>query len=1040
MSVYDPEKRERGSLLESPNDDELRRITGIDKDQEEQIDRSARLGNAKEVLDAENRGSEAGKIDRGTDEEAEQLKEASPDEYGKGDNSESSGFFKNEESKKNRKRFRITRKQAAAGGAGVLGIFGIGTIIFLSSTALPFMHMSNLLQGFHFDNNNNVADNRVSRAWNYIRGRSERSNLGALGNRYVDRLEGRLAERGITVEYRNGRIHSMTIDTSNPKNLAAVDELRAKGHNFSGGPVDVTWTADTGTGATSSIRGYLDDFRVSISEEKVVGALGGRLLKAKGGVGFHPLKNFIRDRGDELVKYIKDVRYTRLEAAKTGDPNLGLLDAPTKTEIDARSADVANQRLPDELKGDSPGQIKTNFKLAAASTAGVLGVYTLICAVNDIGDTIEANHFDEVILPLMRLGQEAVSLGSQIQFSDGLNSEEIGALFTRFSGNTDIGTLSAFSADSIQAELGNRQIGERVATQGPNEGETVRPADLPPSSRPGKDKPVIFKFASTFIDNVNFGLGGPLCDFLGTSLPGGFFQIADVIDVAAAFFSGGTSAGIASIVSNSLWVVGGFAAGDLIDNMIRAIGGAALACANGGPKEWGSCVNFGARLASNYNAISSGGRELTPEEEIALDNNRKEIEHHNNKAKSLYARYLDPKNTTSLFTKTALLNPRFSSLTYNNFAYSLRAPLGSLGNVFTNFGNVFSGRASAATVNYEYDFPEFGFSLEEQNDSRWDNPYDNANWIERELPEDEQCESGPLVLNCLNEEYGWNAENESCFNVFIDENGKIVNKYFLDYRKIIKKNETNRKCIDGAGDYGKEGLERLRIYIKDTVTLKGGSCYEGEDEEACSELGFDNGSSSNSDGSGGADIIGDPFSSSVDVDCAEGTEDLGIFDGYVDGERVEHRLCAIPNLPGDEDAVPGANGKAVVNSRVSGAVYAMAEDGPNLSIVSSFRTMEKQQQLWDAAVARGDCPGIDCAVAEPGQSNHQNGTALDFNIGTTDAVDNTRTCEDRMRWDESPMWLWLFENAENYGYTQLSYEAWHWDPSTGPKKCNSSQP
>ena len=319
------------------------------------------------------------------------------------------------------------------------------------------------------------------------------------------------------------------------------------------------------------------------------------------------------------------------------------------------------------------------------------------------------------------------------------------------------------------------------------------------------------------------------------------------------------------------------------------------------------------------------------------------------------------------------------------------------------------------------------------------NPYAIAEWVEEKLPRNQQCEGGTKRLDCLNKKYS------KCFNTKIDDSGKIITTKAIDYKDIPNKCKSKTNIA----------LKKYRFYIVDTITMKSGVCYEKAEgsESACAELGFSTSSTSSGDNSSNtsAEIVGDPFETSVDVDCAEGTTDLGVFDGYVEGVLVRHKLCAVNNLPSDENAVPGANMKGVVNSRVSGAVKKMvdaaAEAGNTLTTVSTFRTMELQQQKWNQNVSEGNCSETEqlaaCDVAKPGFSNHQSGTAIDFAVspnGSLNAENSNNTCDDRMRYDDSPSWMWLFDNAENYGYSQLAYEAWHWDPATGPSKCTSSQP
>jgi hypothetical protein len=165
--------------------------------------------------------------------------------------------------------------------------------------------------------------------------------------------------------------------------------------------------------------------------------------------------------------------------------------------------------------------------------------------------------------------------------------------------------------------------------------------------------------------------------------------------------------------------------------------------------------------------------------------------------------------------------------------------------------------------------------------------------------------------------------------------------------------------------------------------------------------------------------------SSVDVACAANTNDIGIQDGYSEGQKVKIRVCAIPNLPSsgsesnNEYGVTGGNGKAIVNSRVSGAVYAMAEaakqNGVSLSASSTFRTMAHQIALQGGAAV----------AAPPGYSNHQMGVAIDFDVPQCNQTIGGQ-CSD----PGVPMWDWLHKNASNFGYkSAVPSEAWHWSPT-----------
>lgn len=190
-------------------------------------------------------------------------------------------------------------------------------------------------------------------------------------------------------------------------------------------------------------------------------------------------------------------------------------------------------------------------------------------------------------------------------------------------------------------------------------------------------------------------------------------------------------------------------------------------------------------------------------------------------------------------------------------------------------------------------------------------------------------------------------------------------------------------------------------------------------------------------GFAGSSIVGDPLETSVGVACAAGTIDLGIHTGYVAKQPIEHRLCALPNLPSSSSEstpggayyIEGANGGSIVNSRVSGAWFALvnsaATAGITMAAASSFRTMEHQEDLYNACVANPTCdPGG--AVGSPGSSPHQSGVAIDFAWGGGVGYKADATCEDPSD-STSAAYAWMVENAFSYGFKQYAREHWHWD-------------
>lgn len=99
-------------------------------------------------------------------------------------------------------------------------------------------------------------------------------------------------------------------------------------------------------------------------------------------------------------------------------------------------------------------------------------------------------------------------------------------------------------------------------------------------------------------------------------------------------------------------------------------------------------------------------------------------------------------------------------------------------------------------------------------------------------------------------------------------------------------------------------------------------------------------------------------------------------------------------------------------------------EGLNLGINVGFRTYEVQEILRRERVnpdgtltELGKKYGV---AAKPGNSNHQQGIALDLLVGMT--------IDDRRNNRFSPIFLWLQKNAATYGFdnTEVPSEPWHW--------------
>lgn len=86
--------------------------------------------------------------------------------------------------------------------------------------------------------------------------------------------------------------------------------------------------------------------------------------------------------------------------------------------------------------------------------------------------------------------------------------------------------------------------------------------------------------------------------------------------------------------------------------------------------------------------------------------------------------------------------------------------------------------------------------------------------------------------------------------------------------------------------------------------------------------------------------------------------------------------------------------------------------GGRISVTSGYRSIERQTQLWNQALAKyGDPEIADNWVARPGKSNHNHGIAADLGFANADAR------------------RWAHANAARFGlHFPMSWEPWHIEP------------
>ena len=135
-------------------------------------------------------------------------------------------------------------------------------------------------------------------------------------------------------------------------------------------------------------------------------------------------------------------------------------------------------------------------------------------------------------------------------------------------------------------------------------------------------------------------------------------------------------------------------------------------------------------------------------------------------------------------------------------------------------------------------------------------------------------------------------------------------------------------------------------------------------------------------------------------------------------------------------------GSFVMDERVAEAMKLMIADakaqGVDLMICSAYRSIQRQQELFDAEVAnqmaagksRADAEAVTATmIAVPGTSEHHTGLAADIVTPTHQTLDP--------QFADTAAGKWLLENAADYGFilrypedkqeiTKIIYESWHY--------------
>lgn len=746
-------------------------------------------------------------------------------------------------------------------------IFSFGLAVFMAGP-LKLIHFGKMLENFHMGPNQTSSDTTLGRMVEYFRTGNDPSkrNVGYLAEKVSGWQQENLKTKGLTIKYDGPtgevtrRIQSIEIDTSKPQGKKTLDALRAEGFDIPDPPdgkiTELKFRNLEGPTKTALRRKALNITVEADGKNKAVTAVSKRLLRARAGVDFHPIKNAERtakekyedwkkrrqderseqhrngaDGTDQTLEGKKDTVETEDGPVEVDNPNNDKL-ANSSNGIVNEADDVVNG--PDvDVPGGRANFIKNLRAGMAAKSAGVAAaIIGTLCIARSIGDEIPAFQHANVILPKVRVGMESVAVASQTAaFFAGEgpppNLDELRMLNEELDGipiepGQEVDPLSyGNSMPANAAETIALQSGESGGVPAP-EATKVKVGEKPWLFDALDKEPL-----NGALDITCGAIDGAMKALKKVPVVG--WGVSKLEDAQEAIINGGLEIAFNTSIEEVFAGILAFVSGGGID--VRALAGANKA----------SVADAGVFFAEKEVAIAKGGTTLSRYAYQELRQEAWERTQYANSQKSLFTKTIDIRDTDSLLAQAVIKMPtyRVDDSILENTATMFSTLTKSVGGL----RGIFSQKVGAqAPKLVDYGAPASGFSIAELEDEDYADPYANAEIVEPQL-------------EVLNNYYG------ECFGTIIkpeSENFKMVVNKSIDYKKT-----SAGPCMDGS-----DILTRYRMYILHQVTLRSAACYAGLDEESCVELGFENGDpSDNPTGPGSGAPVDAPGLNGYVVPC-----------------------------------------------------------------------------------------------------------------------------------------------------------------------------
>lgn len=462
---------------------------------------------------------------------------------------------------------------------------------------------------------------------------------------------------------------------------------------------------------------------------------------------------------------------------------------------------------------------------------------------------------------------------------------------------------------------------------------------------------------------------------------------------------------------------------DLLISLIRIESNSATAGNEDGVQNFNR-MSIGVKAYNNALSNSLGGSFISENAATALENDDRSDIAYQDQSRSIAWRLFDQNNPRSF-------GSRFTVAFIDKPDRVLGNVLGVVGNLFNPLKNMVGSRTSLAYALTGKSNTAQAASSYQVNNLRIDpaavpqaffdqiNPIDNAAAIESIGQNNasgaglminwELCtqENIPSRFNLLNPE----PDKANLYNNYCREIMDITAPTSLSTTDIaaMRTIQSNPNSINFSqvGSTNRRVLSFMfrayHFYAYQADALVYLSNPNTEDPQYSAAPAAENSSSPFNDPGSQTPINGASDTSALPCPTTAGVTDAGIGEKYNVGRILNHklRLCT----------VQGITVNVSVANNLNNMINAAKSAGINLT-GDAYRTYDQQVSLRvkhgcaDLSLSSSACTPL---TAKPGQSNHENGEAIDFKVTAGSAE-----------------FRWLSANAAQYGFKNLPAEAWHW--------------